>query len=92
MSKLLIATVNFQLFFKRNIFDFNFQHFQWRILKGCMCQCLLCCTRADARSFDEYFDSEEEINIEEFKNRDINKLYMAGKVVHICKTKSVYPR
>ena len=65
---------------------------QWRILRGCMCQCLLCCTRADARSFDEYFDSEDEINIEAFENRDINKLYMAGKVVHICKTRSIYPR
>ena len=66
--------------------------FQWRILRGCMCQCVLCCTHADARSFDEYFDSEDEIDIEQFDRPDINKLYMAGKVVHICKIRSVYPR
>ncbi|XP_066916828.1 diacylglycerol lipase-alpha-like [Clytia hemisphaerica] len=64
---------------------------KWRILRGCMCQCVLCCTHADARSFDEYFDSEDEIEIDEFDRPDINKLYMAGKVVHICKIRSVYP-
>ena len=80
--------------FLHHLFKSFYEHhfFQWRILRGCMCQCVLCCTHADARSFDEYFDSEDEIDIEQFDRPDINKLYMAGKVVHICKIRSVYPR
>ena len=57
-----------------------------------MCNCLLCCTKSSTRSFDEYFDSEEEMQFEPYNQENESKLYMAGKVVHICKTKSIYPR
>lgn len=66
---------------------------KWKILHGCICQCILCCTQSSNHSYTEYFETEEEIlDFEPYNPPEARQLYMAGKIVHICKTKSIYPR
>ena len=64
---------------------------QWKIMRGCLCQCMLCCQATGRRSHEDYADYEFH-DIPEYEPSSSKRYYMGGKVIHIVKTKSIYPK
>ncbi|XP_065669793.1 diacylglycerol lipase-alpha isoform X2 [Hydra vulgaris] len=66
---------------------------KWKIIRGCLCDCGLCGTGSSKSNFANFFKNNKDmLNIKPYNPENESKLYMAGKVVHICKIKSVYGR
>eukprot|EP00794_Sanderia_malayensis_P012703 gene12703-14007_t len=70
---------------------------KWKILRGCLCQCMLCCQSSSRNSHEDYLDYEFH-DIPAYTPQSCEpggvwrRDYMGGKVVHIVKTQSIYPR
>eukprot|EP00112_Aurelia_sp_Birch-Aquarium-sp1_P019699 Seg493.3 transcript_id=Seg493.3/GoldUCD/mRNA.D3Y31 product="Sn1-specific diacylglycerol lipase alpha" protein_id=Seg493.3/GoldUCD/D3Y31 len=64
---------------------------KWKIIRGCLCQCMLCCQSSSKSSHEDYLEHEIE-DIPKYEPESSKRYYMGGKVVHIVKTQSIYPR
>lgn len=64
---------------------------KWKIMRRCLCQCVLCCQATTQRSHEDYLDYEFH-DIPEYEPPSSKRYFMGGKVIHIVKTQSIYPK
>ena len=60
-------------------------------MRRCLCQCVLCCQATTQRSHEDYLDYEFH-DIPEYEPPSSKRYFMGGKVIHIVKTQSIYPK